>query len=100
IWVLQGRHRNIENFAGFMYTPAGGAAQAGLGLVSAGNYKLPVYENGQWQARALDDMYFDKAGVEQWKTHYYKCEGWDINTGWPTRKTLAELGLKNIADTL
>ena len=45
-------------------------------------------------------MFLDKSGVEQWKTHYYKCEGWDTSSGWPTRKTLEELGLKNVADTL
>jgi aldehyde:ferredoxin oxidoreductase len=45
-------------------------------------------------------MYFDKGGVEQWKTRYYQCEGWDTHTGWPTRKTLEELGLHNVADTL
>jgi aldehyde:ferredoxin oxidoreductase len=100
IWVLQGRHRNRENFAQFMYTPAGSSAQAGLGSVSVGNHKLPVYKNGRWKAQAADDMYFDKAGVEQWKTHYYKCEGWDTDTGWPTRKTLEELDLHNVADTL
>jgi aldehyde:ferredoxin oxidoreductase len=48
----------------------------------------------------MDDMYFDKGGVEQWKTRYYQCEGWDTHTGWPTRKTLEELGLHNVADTL
>jgi aldehyde:ferredoxin oxidoreductase len=100
IWVLQGRHRDEENFAGFMYTPAGSAGQSGLNFVSSGNYKLPVYENGEWKTRVMDDMYFDKGGVEQWKTRYYKCEGWDTNTGWPTRKTLEELGLRNVVDTL
>jgi aldehyde:ferredoxin oxidoreductase len=100
IWVLQGRHRDGENFAGFMYTPAGSAGQSGLNFVSPGDYKLPVYENGEWKTRVMDDMYFDKGGVEQWKTRYYQCEGWDTHTGWPTRKTLEELGLHNVADTL
>ncbi|MFC1945902.1 hypothetical protein ACFLW1_01740, partial [Chloroflexota bacterium] len=48
----------------------------------------------------LEDMYLDKNGVEKWKTHFYRVEGWDSNTGWPTRKTLAELGLPDVADTL
>jgi hypothetical protein len=26
--------------------------------------------------------------------------GWDVNTGWPTRAKLEELGLKDIADEL
>ena len=42
----------------------------------------------------------DDVGVELFKTNFYKLEGWDIKTGWPTRKTLEGLGLKKIADTL
>jgi aldehyde:ferredoxin oxidoreductase len=46
------------------------------------------------------DMYLDRDGVEQWKTAFYKIEGWDINSGAPTRKTLEDLGLKHAADAL
>ena len=28
---------------------------------------------------------------DEWKTKYYKHEGWDPKTGWPTRKILKEL---------
>jgi len=45
-------------------------------------------------------MYFDKSGVEQWKTNFYKVEGWDPETGWPTRETLEDMGLRKVADTL
>jgi aldehyde:ferredoxin oxidoreductase len=45
-------------------------------------------------------MYMDEAGVELFKTNFYKLEGWGIDTGWPTRKTLEELALKKVADTL
>jgi aldehyde:ferredoxin oxidoreductase len=44
-------------------------------------------------------MYFDCDSVELFKIHFYKLEGWDEN-GWPTRKTLEELGLKHVADTM
>jgi aldehyde:ferredoxin oxidoreductase len=37
---------------------------------------------------------------EDWKTLYYRLEGWDEKTGWPTRRTLEELGLKKVADEL
>jgi aldehyde:ferredoxin oxidoreductase len=98
IWVLQGRHRDMENFAEFMYTPAGSL----VGHMSSArdNPPLTVYENGRWKITTLDNMYLDKAGMEQWKTHFYKVEGWDPATGWPTRKTLEELGLKKVADDL
>lgn len=42
----------------------------------------------------------DDAGVELFKTNFYKLEGWDVNNGWPTRKTLEDLSLKKVADTL
>jgi hypothetical protein len=45
-------------------------------------------------------MYLDDAGVELFKTNFCKLERWDINTGWPTRETLEELSLKNVADTM
>jgi aldehyde:ferredoxin oxidoreductase len=34
------------------------------------------------------------------KTNYYELEGWDTNTGWPTKKTLEGVGLKHVADML
>jgi aldehyde:ferredoxin oxidoreductase len=45
-------------------------------------------------------MYLDDAGVELFKTNFYKLEGWDVSTGWPTRRTLEGLGMKRVADTM
>jgi aldehyde:ferredoxin oxidoreductase len=45
-------------------------------------------------------MYLEERGVEQWKTAFYTLEGWDAKTGYPNRKTLEDLGLKSVADTL
>jgi aldehyde:ferredoxin oxidoreductase len=42
----------------------------------------------------------DKAKFEALKDRYYKLRGWDVNTGWPTRAKLEELGLKDVADEL
>jgi aldehyde:ferredoxin oxidoreductase len=61
---------------------------------------VPVYENGKWSWQTLLDMYLDDAGVERFKTHFYELEGWDVDTGWPTRKGLEELGLKKVAATM
>jgi len=92
IRVMQGRHRDQEKFYPCMYRP--GASQAPeLG-------GRPVYENGKWSWQPLTDMYLDEAGVELFKTNFYKLEGWGVDTGWPTRKTLEGLGLKKIADTM
>jgi len=42
----------------------------------------------------------DKAQFEALKDRYYTLRGWDVNTGWPTRTKLEELGLKDVADEL
>ncbi len=91
IRVVQGRHRDQERFFPFMYRP--GAAHISLD-------GKPVYENGKWSWQQLMDMYLDEEGVELFKTHFYKLEGWDVKTGRPTRKTLEELSLAKVADTL
>jgi aldehyde:ferredoxin oxidoreductase len=92
IRVMQGRKRDNEKFTPFMYKPG----------ASAMNFQggVPVYENGKWSWQDNADMYFDRDGVELFKTHFYKLEGWDDKNGWPTRKTLEELGLKHVADTM
>ena len=62
---------------------------------------MPVYTGGKWTFdEPLDGMFLDRKGVETFKDRYYEFEGWDTATGWPTRKTLEGLGLKNVADTL
>jgi hypothetical protein len=47
---------------------------------------------------AVKEMKMDR--LEKFKSHFYEREGWDVETGWPTRKTLEELSLNNIADKL
>jgi aldehyde:ferredoxin oxidoreductase len=92
ILVLQGRNRDMEKFSGFMYRP--GASHVSI---TGG---VPAYDGSKWDWIPGNDMYLDEQGVEQWKTAYYKIEGWDTRTGSPSRKTLEDLGLKNVADAL
>lgn len=42
----------------------------------------------------------DRQEFEEAKTTYYRIRGWDPNTGCPTRETLKDLDLKDIADQL
>ena len=91
IWALQGRHRDMVRFAGYVYN---------VPFTLANGYYLPALVEGQWQyvdqqGRALDEQKF-----EQWKTAYYTVEGWNTATGWPTRATLESLGLAAVADEL
>ena len=91
IWTLQGRHRDAVKFADFYYDTK-----------AVGNYFLPTYENGEWAFRNVgaNERFFERAKVEDFKTRFYEIEGWDPNTGWPTRSTLEGLGLKKVADLL
>jgi len=91
IRVMGGRHRNDEVFAPFMYKPGATFNMAG---------SKPVYQDGQWSFETQNDLYLDRKGVEQFKTHYYALEGWDTSNGWPTRKTLDGLGLGKMADVM
>jgi aldehyde:ferredoxin oxidoreductase len=99
IWTLEraiktmhGRSRKTEDLAPFMYKP--GAS----GMTFWGG--VPIYEDGKWRNDEAPDMYLDKKGVEDFKTHFYALEGWDKENGWPTRKTLEGYGMKHVADTM
>jgi aldehyde:ferredoxin oxidoreductase len=92
IFVLQGRHRKIENFTGYYYRP--GASYCGFAP------ELPIYDGKKWEWQNCRELHFTREGVEQWKTHFYEIEGWDKDTGYPERRTLEKLGIKNVADFL
>jgi aldehyde:ferredoxin oxidoreductase len=92
IRVMHGRSRQTEDLSPFMYKP--GAS----GMTFWGG--VPIYENGKWRSDEAPEMYLDRKGVDQFKTHFYELEGWDTEHGWPTRKTLEGYGLKKVADVL
>jgi aldehyde:ferredoxin oxidoreductase len=88
IWVLQGRHRNMEVFPDYIYDAP-----------SRGNI-MPMYIDGQWKYDAGRGRKIDRDKFEDWKTRFYKFEGYNPENGYPTRKTLEKMGLKKVADTL
>ena len=90
IRVMHGRSRKTEDLAPFMYKP--GAS----GMTFWGG--VPIYEKGKWRSDEAPDMYLDRKGVDDFKTHYYALEGWDNENGRPTRKTLEGFGMKHVAD--
>jgi aldehyde:ferredoxin oxidoreductase len=89
IWTLQGRHRDMEVHAGYVYS-----------VPTKSPYYLPVYQNGKWTYDANVGRVLNKPKFEEWKTKFYDFEGWNNANGWPKRKTLEDLGLKKAADTL
>ncbi|MDR0843301.1 MAG: hypothetical protein LBP68_07785 [Acidobacteriota bacterium] len=92
IFVLQGRHKKMEHFTGFYYKP--GASYCGYAK------ELPIYDGTNWEWQNCNELYFSVEGVEKFKDHYYKVEGWNADSGSPTRKTLEDLDLKPVADFL
>ncbi|MHC4351684.1 MAG: aldehyde ferredoxin oxidoreductase C-terminal domain-containing protein [Planctomycetota bacterium] len=93
IWTLQGRHRDMVEFADFVYEkPAAG--------VDGPKHCLPVRKNGKWQYANLLGRHLDRERFEQFKTTFYNLQGWNAETGYPTRKTLESIGLKRVADEL
>ena len=94
IWTLQGRHRDMVHFSEFIYR------EPFIGDGPPANYYLPWFEDGQWTYRKVNGRYLDREKFEAFKTLYYELEGWDVETGWPKRRTLEELNLAFVADEL
>jgi aldehyde:ferredoxin oxidoreductase len=89
IWILQGRHRDMEVHSGYVY-----------GVPTKMPYYLPVYENGKWSYSPNIGRVLSKPKFEEWKTKFYEFEGWNAANGWPKSSTLEILGLKKVADVL
>ncbi|MEI6126033.1 MAG: aldehyde ferredoxin oxidoreductase N-terminal domain-containing protein [Pseudomonadota bacterium] len=91
IWSLQGRTRDMVTFSDYIYdTPS----------PKYGTFTSPVQENGQWIYADIGERSIDRSAFEDFKTKYYTLEGWDTQTGWPTRSTLEALALGFVADEL
>jgi aldehyde:ferredoxin oxidoreductase len=89
MWVLQGRHRDMEVLSGYVYT-----------VPTKEPYYLPVYENGSWRYSPCLGRVLNRTKFEEWKTRFYEFEGWNGASGWPKRSTLESMGLRKVADTL
>jgi aldehyde:ferredoxin oxidoreductase len=96
IWVLQGRHRDMEVFAEYTYTLPGLPGYTTYEVP----YTMPTYVDGTWEYRSVAGRVIDRDKFEEWKTKYYALEGWDTSSGYPTRDALAGVGLDSVADKL
>ncbi len=88
IWVLQGRHRDMEVFPDYVYERK-----------SRGNI-LPMYNNGKWSYETGEGRVLDRGNVEEFKTKFYKFEGYNADNGYPKRDTLERMSLRKVADLL
>jgi aldehyde:ferredoxin oxidoreductase len=95
IWTLQGRHRDMVHFADNVYEK--------LPLFPHGSIPdvhMPGKENGKWGFYSCSDRTLDRDKFDEFKTRFYRLQGWDTATGYPTRATLESLGLGYVADEL
>ena len=122
ILVLNGRHRDEEYFppyppyTSYVYTEGPPTLQWGslnwtrdlervrrgsLDFLPRDDYMLSygVYEDGQWKW-SKDPFPLDKDKMDEFKTLYYDLEGWDTETGWPTKSTLQDCGLGYVVEVL
>ena len=90
IWTIQGRHRDMEVFPDYIYN------QGSRGEL------LPMYDDKtkKWSYSTGSGRKLNRAKVEEWKTKFYAFEGFNTTNGWPTRKTLEDMGLKKVAGVM
>ena len=62
--------------------------------------ELPMYLNGKWTYANGAGRKLDRKKVEDFKTKFYKFEGYNPENGYPTGKTLEGMGMKKVADLL
>ena len=89
IWVLQGRHRDMEVFPDYVYDQPG-----------RGGSELPMVIDGKWVYDSGQGRALDREKMEDFKTRFYKFEGYNPENGYPTRATLEGMGMKKVADLL
>ena len=88
IWALQGRHRDMVHFADYIYEKDLEHTHFPFFMWSTRD------ENGIWRYEDVMHRRLDREKFEDFKTRFYRAEGLDPETGWPTAKTLRELGLE------
>jgi aldehyde:ferredoxin oxidoreductase len=88
IWILQGRHRNMEVFPDYVYDQKTRGSEQ------------PMVVDGQWKYATGAGRTLDREKVEDFKTRFYKFEGYNPENGYPTRDTLEKMGMKKVADLL
>ena len=83
----------MVHFADYYYTRPG---------FSPGGYPeyMPGIKDGKWRYIKTLGRHFEKNKFEEFKTRFYKLQGWDTRNGYPTRGTLESLELDYVADEL
>ena len=88
IWVLQGRTKKMETFPDYIYDQG------------AGGNILPMHIDGKWVYADGRGRKLDRAKFEDFKTRFYKFQGYNPDNGFPTEATLAKMNMPKVAETL
>jgi aldehyde:ferredoxin oxidoreductase len=94
IWTLQGRHRDMVHFVDNIYK------KRPLFPADVPNAYMPGKENGKWDYYGYSRRTLDRDKFDEFKTRFYRLQGWDESSGYPKRSTLESLGLDYVADEL
>jgi len=94
IWTLQGRLRDMVHFVDNVYE------KMPLFPADVRNAYMPGKENGKWDYYGYSMRTLDKNKIDEFKTRFYRLQGWDESSGYPKRSTLESLGLDYVADEL
>ncbi len=57
-------------------------------------------EDGEWKYGSGAGRTLDRQKVEEFKTKFYKFEGYNPENGYPTRTTMEKMNLGKVADAL
>jgi aldehyde:ferredoxin oxidoreductase len=95
IWTLQGRHRDMVHFSNNVYEKKNPLFPADVP-----NAYMPGKENGKWDYYGYSYRTLDRDKFDEFKTRFYRLQGWDTATGYPTRAALEPLDLGYVADEL
>ena len=79
IWTLQGRHRDMVQFADYIYSIPN----------ERKDKSWTMYKDGEWTASGVEPRVVDRQKFEEFKTTFYELQGWDPATGYPRRSTLS-----------
>jgi aldehyde:ferredoxin oxidoreductase len=85
----------MVHFADYYYNKKGGGTGGDVP-----NAYLPGLKDGVWDYRGYSRRKFDRAKFEEFKTIFYKLQGWDTESGYPTKATLESMDLGYVADEL
>jgi aldehyde:ferredoxin oxidoreductase len=94
IWTLQGRHRDMVHFVDNVYE------KIPLFPADIRMAYMPGKEDGKWDYYGYSRRKLDRDKFDEFKTRFYRLQGWEESSGYPKRSTLEAMALDFVADEL